>query len=172
MRRINNIIIHCSDSLWGCAREIKAWHLAKGWSDIGYHFIVLNGLPTFGNQKNMVRIPALDGAIECGRFLDDDSFISDLEIGIHALGYNATSIGVCLIGTGNFTQKQISSLHRLLLDLSAIYRIPSEKILGHCETDGGKKQGKSCPNLSMQKLRDDLATWQKVETQQLAQRRV
>lgn len=160
--RIQNAIIHCSDSLWGCAREIRRWHLEKGWSDIGYHFAILNGLPTFSHMKNAHRIEALDGAIECGRFLDDDSFLSDLEIGSHALGYNAHSIGICLIGVNEFSTKQYDALLRLLDDLTVVYHIPIDNVIGHAETKSGAEQGKTCPNLDMAKLRRDLVAWKKL----------
>lgn len=154
MRQIDNIIVHCSDSLWGCAREIRQWHLARGFADIGYHFVILNGVPTFNHEKNMHRVPSLDGSIECGRYLDDDGFISDVEVGAHTLGYNDHSVGVCLIGVHDFTAKQMETLQRLLSDLSIAYHVPAENILGHCETASGKAEGKTCPNLDMQKVRD------------------
>ncbi len=171
MRKISNIVLHCSDSAWGCSREIRGWHIKRGFSDIGYHFVVLNALPTFNHQKNMHRLPALDGAIECGRYLDDDGFISDVEAGAHALGYNGSSIGICLIGVMEFTTNQIFSLHRLLADLTTLYHVAPEKILGHCETKSGQSEGKTCPNLNMKKLRDDLATWKKVEALHAAMRK-
>jgi N-acetylmuramoyl-L-alanine amidase len=155
LRQVNNIIIHCSDSLWGCAREIRQWHLARGFSDIGYHFVILNGVPTFNHQKNMHRIPVLDGSIEAGRYLDDDGFISDVEVGAHCLGYNDHSIGVCLVGAHDFTAKQMEALYRLLVDLSIAYHIPAQNILGHYETASGKAEGKTCPNLDMNGVRDN-----------------
>lgn len=84
-------------------------------------------------------------------YLDDDGFIGDVEIGAHALGYNDRSIGICLIGQGEFSTKQIFSLHRLLSDLTRIYQIPADNIIGHCETVSGREQGKTCPNLDMKK---------------------
>ncbi|GFP28973.1 hypothetical protein HKBW3S33_02389, partial [Candidatus Hakubella thermalkaliphila] len=84
MRRAwTNIIIHCSDSEWGCAREIRKWHLERGWKDIGYHFVILNGkvLPR-------LHLPAIDGSIECGRILNETLTVETDEVGSHALGYN------------------------------------------------------------------------------------
>jgi len=153
LRRIENIIIHCSDSLWGCAREIRQWHLKRGWSDIGYHFVILNGKPTFSHSKNQLIVPALDGAIECGRYLDDDIYIAGREQGAHALGYNRDSIGLCLIGVDDFTEKEMASLHRLTSDLMMLYQIPVNKVKGHCETKSGREQGKTCPNIDMDSVR-------------------
>jgi hypothetical protein len=162
LRQIKNAIIHCSDSEWGCARAIRGWHLDRGFKDIGYHFVILNGLPTFSHMQHAHLVPSLDGSIECGRTLDDDGFIQDVEIGAHALGYNDQSIGICVIGVQEFSTKQMFSLLRLLADLTLVYHIPIENILGHCETDSGKAEGKTCPNMDMNKVRGDLKAWQKL----------
>ncbi len=153
MRKIDNIIVHCSDSAWGCAREIRKWHMDKGWADIGYHFVIGNGRPTFGHHKNNLVIPSVDGDVEFGRYLDDDGFISDVEIGAHTLGFNDHSIGVCLIGHHEFSGRQAHKLNSLLGDLMMLYSIPSQNILGHYETKNGKDQGKTCPNLDMDLVR-------------------
>ena len=76
MRQINKIIIHCSATPEGrktSAEEIKSWHLERGFSDIGYHYIV-----------------HLDGSISYGRNVE--------KIGAHSRGQNKMSIGVCYIG--------------------------------------------------------------------------
>ena len=76
MRQINKIIIHCSATPEGrktSAEEIKSWHLERGFSDIGYHYIV-----------------HLDGSISYGRNIE--------KIGAHSRGQNKMSIGVCYIG--------------------------------------------------------------------------
>jgi len=76
MRQINKIIIHCSatpEVRKTSAEEIKSWHLERGFSDIGYHYIV-----------------HLDGSISYGRNID--------KIGAHSRGQNKMSIGVCYIG--------------------------------------------------------------------------
>lgn len=156
MRTITTIVLHCSDSPWGCAREIRDWHLAQGWRDIAYHFVILNGRPTFQHHKNLVVIPALDGEIECGRYLDDDRWLSDAEIGAHALGLNAESIGICAIGKGSWTPAQWQSAGRLVHDLQVLYGIPTERVLGHYETASGKSQGKTCPDINMDLFRSML----------------
>ena len=76
MRQINKIIIHCSATPEGrktSADEIKSWHLERGFSDVGYHYIV-----------------HLDGSISYGRNVE--------KIGAHSRGQNKMSIGVCYIG--------------------------------------------------------------------------
>ena len=76
MRDINRIILHCTATTEGkdySVETIRQWHLKRGWSDIGYHFLI-----------------GLDGTIHLGR----DVF----KQGAHTLGENKTSIGVAYVG--------------------------------------------------------------------------
>ncbi|MBT9170627.1 MAG: hypothetical protein DDT18_00971 [Actinobacteria bacterium] len=146
-----NIILHCSDSEWGSAREIRKWHLARGWRDIGYHFIILNG-----RVLSRLYLPALDGSVECGRMLNESLTVEADEVGSHALGYNNRSIGICLIGKTQFTSQQLSSLISLLKDLVKRYKIKVENILGHYETKSGREQGKTCPNFDVRLIRGSI----------------
>lgn len=157
MQKPAYIIVHCSDSDHGSAREIRQWHQGRGWKDIGYHFVILNGQVTPD-----LYLAAMDGSIEAGRRLDGDPFIEPDEIGAHALGYNGKSIGVCLIGTTMFTSRQLGSLLMLLTGLCTIWRIPPANVLGHCETESGRKEGKTCPNFEVGQIRAELKgvlTW-------------
>ncbi|MEQ8200391.1 MAG: N-acetylmuramoyl-L-alanine amidase [Syntrophomonadaceae bacterium] len=94
------VIIHHSASPDVSAAEIHGWHLAKGWSGIGYHYVI-----------------RADGAVEAGRPLNT--------IGAHAgAGVNHDSIGVCL--TGNFMEyppadEQLQTLVRLVDGLEERY---------------------------------------------------
>ena len=104
-----DIIVHCSASKFGNAAEITRWHLERGFSTIGYHFVILNG--QVGAKKYN---KWFDGNIETGRPIDDDKWFETDEIGAHALGHNNT-IGICLIGESNsFTVRQLRSLTLLL----------------------------------------------------------
>jgi hypothetical protein len=145
-KRLANIVVHCSDSAWGSAAEIRRWHLENGWRDIGYHFVISNGMtrPDF-------RVDALDGSVEVGRYLDGDNFISENEIGAHALGYNSDSIGICLIGKTSFTARQLGTLLNVLNDLGRRFDVPVTSILGHYETPDAN--GKTCPNIDMKHVR-------------------
>lgn len=153
MSQIQNIIIHCSDSLHGCAREIRRWHMEKGWRDIGYHYVIGNGQPI----KTM-RLEILDGMIECGRYLDEDLTINGEEQGAHALGYNSSSLGICLIGRNQFTSLQMIRLFKLCEELIQLYDLKTSGVLGHYETASGHAQGKTCPNLDMNSIRHKLFT--------------
>ncbi len=145
---ITHIIVHCSDSEWGTAREIRKWHLEKGWKDIGYHFVILNGAVLPGTE-----FFSLNGSVECGRELDGDLFIEDNEAGAHTLGYNEASIGVCLVLKRAPTIEQLDALKRLLLELCKKFSVPVKNVLGHRETESGKAQGKTCPNFDMEPIR-------------------
>lgn len=105
------VIIHHSASPDVPAEVIHAWHLARGWSGIGYQFVI-----------------RADGSIEAGRPSDT--------VGAHAgPGVNHDSIGVCL--TGDFTQygpadRQLLALVRLVDHLEYTYGTMLE-VLRHCD---------------------------------------
>lgn len=74
--KMNTIVIHCSATKEFnniTSKEIKKWHLQRGFKDIGYHFVIL-----------------LDGTIEIGRPLNQQ--------GAHVLGHNSYTIGICYVG--------------------------------------------------------------------------
>lgn len=125
MRNINKIIIHCSATPEG--REISAdtidqWHKQRGWSGIGYHYVV-----------------ALDGCIEYGREITKQ--------GAHVKGHNKGSIGICYIGgcdsamnaKDTRTPEQKESLLLLLKTLKKMH--PDATIHGHNEF-----ANKACPS--------------------------
>ena len=160
MSKIKEIILHCSDSEHGCASIIRQWHLARGWKDIGYHFVIPNGHITPD-----LYIPSMDGCVEVGRVIDGDGYLTGNEIGAHALGHNADSLGICMIGVKSFTTRQLSGAARLITGLMARYGIPIEGVIGHYETESGRAQGKTCPNIDMDWFRAnlyDLAAWRMV----------
>ena len=104
-----DVIVHCSASKFGNAAEITRWHLERGFTTIGYHYVILNG--HIGAKKYHKEF---NGTIETGRPIDDDAWFELDEIGAHTLGHNSC-VGICLIGeSGEFTSKQIDSLVKLL----------------------------------------------------------
>lgn len=137
------IIVHCSDSTFGCQRLIDSWHKERGFSGCGYNFILLNGQLTTGFS-----LPSLNGSIEVGRPCDTE--------GAHCIGYNSQSIGICGIAKTEWTASQIVSLTKLIQVLCRKFSIPVENVLGHCETESGKKEGKTCPNLDMENIRESI----------------
>ena len=133
-----NIIFHCSASKFGDAALIRKWHLARGWRDIGYHFVALNGCRKSGNYRDQD-----DGLIEVGRPLNESGILEPWEFGAHALGYNARSIGVCFVGNRFFTSRQLLLGIPFLAVLAEYWDIPTENILGHRETGANKE----CPTM-------------------------
>lgn len=124
MRYINKIIIHCSATKEGNdfnVNDLRRWHKAQGWKDVGYHFII-----------------TIDGTIEQGRALE--------EIGSHCKGHNAHSIGIVYIGgldkngkaKDTRTTKQKAALYDLLNKLCE--KFPDATIHGHKEF-----ANKACP---------------------------
>lgn len=79
------IILHHAAAESCDAATIHQWHLNKGWSGIGYHFVV---------RKN--------GSIERGRPEDT--------VGAHAVNNNSDSIGVCF--EGNFEVESMPELQK------------------------------------------------------------
>lgn len=136
MRKINKIIIHCSASEFGNAQRIREWHLEKGWSDIGYHYVINNG-KVFKDDKINQRVQ--DGFIEKGR---DDSIV-----GAHTQGQNSNSIGICLIGNKDFTKEQFNSLDILLDSLLKAYNLTKNDVYGHYNFSS-----KTCPNFDVQEF--------------------
>lgn len=142
MRKIDTLVVHCSDSEFGDAETIRQWHtdpkpLGRGWGDIGYHYVILNG-----RRKSRGRYRKEDdGRIEVGRPLSRP--------GAHCRGHNKSSVGVCLIGRHHFTAKQLlEALPGIIreIGLTAHHII----VKGHYEYDSGK----TCPNIDMKLLTD------------------
>lgn len=126
MRQINYIIIHCSATKAGQdfhAKDIKKWHLQRGFSDIGYHQVI-----------------DLDGTVENGR--------SIAIAGAHCAGYNANSIGICYVGgldaygkpADTRTEAQKKSLLKLIKSYKS--RFPDAKVVGHRDMPNVHK---ACP---------------------------
>lgn len=130
-RNIKELIVHCSATPEGkdySVDTIKQWHLQRGFSDIGYHYVIYR-----------------DGSIHIGR---DESII-----GAHCTGHNTNSIGVCYIGgcasdgktpKDTRTTEQKQSLVKLLKELKAKY--PQASIHGHRDF-----ANKACPSFDATK---------------------
>jgi len=138
MRLINEIIFHCSDSLWGDRDVIDDWHKARGWDGIGYHYVIMNGVINSDSKYDN----NVDGMIEVGRDI--------LKQGAHVRGHNQNTIGICLIGKRWFSSNQLISIKNLVNDLRGTFT--KLKITGHYEYD----KSKTCPNVDMDWLRDYL----------------
>lgn len=125
-RTITEIIVHCTATAEGkdyTVDDIRKWHKERGWSDIGYHYVI--------DRK---------GHILPGRDVDT--------VGAHCEGHNAHSIGVVYIGgvsalngkpKDTRTLAQKAGLIRCLTELKSLY--PQAKIYGHCDFT----KSKPCP---------------------------
>ena len=125
-------IIHCSDSTFGTASMIDIWHKDRGFNAIGYHYVILNGIP----YKDSPHRDYLNGSIEVGR--------KDTIEGAHCIGHN-NALGVCLIGKDTFTGMQFMSLGRLLKG----YGISKENVFPH-----NKFSEKTCPNFDVEEFKN------------------
>jgi N-acetylmuramoyl-L-alanine amidase len=139
MRDIDTIVVHCTatranwfagKSITQKVQEVRRWHVDdNGWSDIGYHYLIDR-----------------DGKIAEGRPVERE--------GAHARGYNATSIGIALIGghgstrnddfLDNFTPEQDKALRGLIQRLE-VEHPGIHKIIGHNEVSA-----KACPGFQVQ----------------------
>ena len=134
MREIDRIYIHTSDSSFGSVEEIRKWHKAKGWDDIGYHIVITNGYLHSNDTYNI----QLDGTAGMGRPFDVE--------GAHVLGDNDTSLGICVVGTDwdTWSSLQMSELINVCKKLMDKYDILASNVLGHFETRGVPTE-KTCP---------------------------
>ncbi len=118
---IHYLVVHCSDTpneREVTAADIHDWHQQDGWDGIGYHAVI---------HRN--------GMLERGR--------PHYWIGAHVRKHNQGSLGICLIGRDQFTDEQISTLKRLLVEWSDLY--PLAEIIGHRDLN----KGKTCPNFDV-----------------------
>jgi len=141
MVEIKHIVIHAADTFPDMdigAKEIRQWHKEKGWSDIGYHYVI---------RRN--------GTIENGRRNQRDNYIA----GAHVLGLNSNSLGICMVGgkarSGqlqcNYTRHQWSALEHLWRVLSVEW--PNAKWSGHNDHD----KAKQCPTFDVSAWLQDIS---------------
>jgi len=114
-RTMDTVVIHCSATKENkdySIKDIKKWHLQRGFKDVGYHFVI-----------------KLDGTIEVGRPLNQQ--------GAHVSGHNSYTIGICYVGgldtngkpKDTRTPAQKESLNRLVDMLKDLITIKAIK--GH-----------------------------------------
>lgn len=130
-RNIKEIIVHCSATAEGkdfTVAQIRQWHLQRGFTDIGYHYVIYR-----------------DGSVHVGR--------PEEVSGAHCTGHNTISIGVCYIGgcasdgktpKDTRTDAQKAALVKLLKELKVKY--PNATIHSHKEF-----ANKACPSFDARK---------------------
>lgn len=131
MRKITEIIIHCSATIEGkdyTVADVDRWHRARGWRGIGYHYVIYR-----------------DGSIHTGRPI--------CETGAHCSGHNTHSIGICYIGGLSIegkpkdtrTSEQREAMRSLIKHLKQ--KFPEASIHGHREYTN-----KACPCFDVKEL--------------------
>lgn len=128
-----HIVIHHNGVPGRTVDDVRRTHKARGWNDIGYHFVIHE-----------------DGSVHPGRPLTTKR--GRFNPGAHVEGFNAHSIGVCVIGNGNerpFNHAQMLALRSLIGALQAQYGVPAANVIGHRETRAlvppDKATSKECP---------------------------
>tara|TARA_B100000963_G_scaffold191305_2_gene166391 strand:+ start:2296 stop:2709 length:414 start_codon:yes stop_codon:yes gene_type:complete len=136
MRDINRIVLHCSATVEGkeySVDTIRNWHTAKGWSDIGYHYVI-----------------SLDGCIDIGRPVDKQ--------GAHVRGHNKDTIGICYIGgvdadikpKDTMTPEQEDAFRQLVASIRTLF---GEDITIHGHNEFSSK---ACPSFTVKEKFSDL----------------
>lgn len=131
-RKIEEIIVHCTATPEGrevSVDTIRGWHKARGWDDIGYHYVV-----------------HLDGTVEAGR--------PEAKVGAHVSGRNTGTLGIVYVGgvdaddlaraEDTRTPEQKAALMALCRALVAKYPTIT-RISGHNEY-----AAKACPSFNVQ----------------------
>lgn len=129
MNKIDAIVIHCSATRAGQdvrAADIDKWHKERGFSCIGYHYII-----------------DLDGTVEFGRRLPKAGAHCNTA-GLSGESYNNHSIGICYIGgldengepADTRTDEQKTAMHELVLRLMEKY--PIVEVIGHRDASTDK----------------------------------
>ena len=140
-KKTTKIILHCSATPDGrdyTAEQIDAWHKNKGWTCIGYHYVIYR-----------------DGTIHRGRPEDVK--------GAHASEQNPVSIGICYIGgcdrngkgtVDTRTRAQKKSMYELVDYLLKKYGLSLEDVHGHYEY-----ANKECPSFKIQQFKREFSEW-------------
>lgn len=133
-QRTDLIVFHCSATKPSAhigVEQIREWHIAKGWADVGYHLVITRA-----------------GDLQAGRPLD--------QVGAHVAGFNANSVAVCMVGgldelgrsfinaPQQYTPKQWETAHVVAAFLRRLY--PGARVVGHRDLSPDQnKDGKITP---------------------------
>lgn len=127
-KKLEGIILHCTATKADqsvTVKSIRSWHKARGWDDIGYHFVI-----------------GTKGELWAGRSMDYQ--------GAHTKGHN-NAIGVAYCGgvdkygqpEDTMTEKQEATFLRLVDTLRGIFGADT-KVMGHNEFSS-----KACPSFDV-----------------------
>jgi hypothetical protein len=135
-RSIKELIVHCAATAEGkdyTVDDIRAWHKLRGFSDIGYHYVIYR-----------------DGRVMLGRPIG--------QVGAHVEGHNTGTIGISYIGgvsadgkTAKDTRTEAQRASMLWLTDQLCRKFPITKVTGH-----NQYAAKACPSFDVRK--DALST--------------
>jgi N-acetyl-anhydromuramyl-L-alanine amidase AmpD len=115
------IVLHHSATVTGDLETFRADHLRRGWSDVGYHFVVRTA-------------PAGSAILEISRRWKLQKW------GAHAgnVLMNERGIGICVVGdfsrpTQTLTRQQAILLNEVIASLQGSFRISDQHVLLHRE---------------------------------------
>jgi hypothetical protein len=114
------IVVHHSATPTGGAAAFDKMHKAKGWDELGYHFVIGNGSDT------------RDGQVEVGSRWPKQKWGAHTKTPDNR--FNEHGIGICLVGNFDVshpTDAQLKSLAKLVSYLMKTYHIPADHVLGH-----------------------------------------
>jgi N-acetyl-anhydromuramyl-L-alanine amidase AmpD len=127
-----HIILHHSADDTGDASAFDRMHRARGWDELGYHFVICNG------RK--------DGVVEVGPRWAKQKHGAHCRVSQTDNNYwNEHGIGICFVGDmtrHSPSDKQLASAARLMAWLMAQSNIPQRNVLGHGQVPGART---ACP---------------------------
>jgi len=132
VRTVTSIIVHhtATPQTW-TLEKTRAYHKGKGWSDIGYHYLI-------ERDPLLLRIGRRAG-----------------RVGAHCKGANRNSLGIVIVG--NFVEETLDRqtlgfAAQAVADLCVSYGLTSSDVYGHNHAPGGTT-ATVCPGFSMDDLR-------------------
>jgi len=129
------IVIHHSATAAGSAAVFDRSHRARGWDELGYHFVINNG---HGGA---------DGLVEVGSRWTKQKWGAHCKTSDNR--YNDYGIGICLVGdfqNSQPTAAQLVSLRKLVIHLSDTYEIIPANVIGH---GAAESTNTVCPGASL-----------------------
>lgn len=129
MREFKRIILHCTATPPDMPVDValvRQWHLKRGWSDIGYHYLIHR-----------------DGGIEPGRPI--------VKAGAHTKGHNEDSVGVAYCGGVDDNNKPEDNM-TMLQEVSFLLLVRSLRtVFGPLTIHGHNEfSSKACPAFDVQ----------------------
>ncbi len=161
-RHLQSIVIHSSETSYGCSYLNRLLYKCGGWSDMPFNYVILNGYPyawsvdpmpvedsLYERTINDAYLAPLDGSIEAGLYPRSNALMMDNQQEAVAFGYRPDTISICLVGpcclandsqypwAMGYSKAQIKSLLTLCVTLMKRHRIPVENVVEFAETNAG-----------------------------------